>query len=91
MSTYYRLLAPIRFADLFDGRLKEVGIYEHQLKEQTSDERCLTDGRNFLWVYSDKQGLVTEFKSNGAPQRILRAITDNYPSTNHTSPPERLG
>jgi hypothetical protein len=79
MSTDYCPLPPIRFADLFDGRLKEVGIYEYQPQEQTSDERCLTDGRNFLWVYSDEHGSVTFTPCGGnAPQRILRAIADKF-------------
>jgi hypothetical protein len=30
MSTHYAALAPIHFADLFDGRLKDVGVHEQQ-------------------------------------------------------------
>jgi hypothetical protein len=81
MSTSYRSLTPVRFAELFDGRLKDAGIHEHQSKEeQTSNHKCLTDGRNFLWVRCDQDRLVTTFARYGlnAPQRILRAIADKF-------------
>ena len=29
MSTDFRPLTPIRMADLFDGRLEDVGVHEH--------------------------------------------------------------
>jgi hypothetical protein len=80
MSTRYCTLTPIRFADLFDGRLKEVGIHEQHDEDQDTDEGCLTDGRNFLWVRSNEQGIVTTFARYGAnePQRILQAIADKF-------------
>jgi hypothetical protein len=80
MSTHYAALTPIHFADLFDGRLKEVGVHEQQNENQNSNKRCLTDGRNFLWAHSDEQGLVSSFTRHGgnAPQRILRAIADKF-------------
>jgi hypothetical protein len=42
MSISFRPLTPIRMADLFDGRLEDVGVYEHHHKEATSHYRCLT-------------------------------------------------
>jgi hypothetical protein len=33
MSTDFRPLTPIRMADLFDGRLEDVGVHEHHSKE----------------------------------------------------------
>ena len=80
MSTDYAALTPIHFADLFDGRLKEVGVHEQQNEDETSNKRCLTDGKNFLWVHSNAQGLVSSFTRHGgnAPQRILRAIADKF-------------
>jgi hypothetical protein len=67
-------------AELFDGRLENVGVREHHSKEATVDRKCLTDGRNFLWVFCDEEGLVSEFSRYGmnAPQRILRAIGDKF-------------
>jgi len=59
MSTDFRPLTPIRMADLFDGRLKDVGVREHHSKEATANQKCLTDGRNFLWIYGDEKGLVS--------------------------------
>jgi hypothetical protein len=67
-------------ADLFDGRLKHAGIHEHQSNDATTDRKCLTDGRNFLWVNGDEKGLIstfTRYRMN-APQRILRAIADEF-------------
>jgi hypothetical protein len=67
--------------DLFDGRLEDVGVYEHHSKEETSRDRCLTDSVNFLWVYSNEEGLVSTFTRwapNGNPQRILCAIADEF-------------
>ena len=81
MSTDFRPLTPIRMADLFDGRLEDVGVHEHHSKEATSGNRCLTDGVNFLWVYSNEEGLVSTFcrwAPNGNPQRILCEIADPF-------------
>jgi hypothetical protein len=80
MSTDFLSLTPIHFADIFDGRLESVGIHEHRNEETTSNKRCLTDGRNFLWVHSNEQGLVTTFTryAYNAPQRILRMIADEF-------------
>ncbi len=80
MSTDFRPLTPIHFAELFDGRLKDLGVHEHQNKDQPSIAKCLTDGRNFLWVHSNEQGFVDSFTRFGgnSPQRILRAIADKF-------------
>jgi hypothetical protein len=81
MSTDFRPLTPIRMEDLFDGRLEDVGVYEHHSKDATSHNRCLTDGVNFLWVHSNEEGLVSTFTRwapNGEPQRILCAIADQF-------------
>jgi hypothetical protein len=81
MSINFRPLTPIRMEDLFDDRLEDVGVYEHHHKEATSHYRCLTDGVNFLWVYSNEEGLVSTFcrwAPNGNPQRILCAIADQF-------------
>jgi hypothetical protein len=79
MSTDFRPLTPIRMEELLDGRSDDVGVYEHHSKDATS--RCLTDGVNFLWVYSNEKGLVSTFTRwapNGNPQRILCAIADQF-------------
>lgn len=76
MSTDFRPLTPIRMADLFDGRLEDVGVHEKRCEGTTSDSKCLTDGQNFLWVCCDEEGLVSVLSRYGmnAPQRILQAI-----------------
>ena len=80
MSTHFRPLTPIRMADLFDGRLKDVGVHEHHSKETTANQKCLTDGRNFLWIDGDEKGLVSFLSIYGmnAAQRILQAICDEF-------------
>jgi hypothetical protein len=80
MSTSYASLEPIRMADLFDGHLDTFGVHEHYTKETTPNQRCVTDGRNFLWVNSDEQGLVSCFSRYGgnAPQRILSAVAEEF-------------
>ena len=50
--------------------------------EDTSDiNKCLTDGRNFMWVHIDGDGFIstlTRYFPNGAPGRILRAISEAF-------------
>jgi hypothetical protein len=79
MSTDFRLQQRVRACDLFDGRLAEFnGVREHVHPTQTSKKkRCLTDGRNYLWVYLDDHGFVsslTRWMSDGDPSEILDAI-----------------
>jgi hypothetical protein len=78
MSTDFRLLQRVRACDLFDGRLEELNVHEHFNPTQTSKKRrCLTDGKNYLWVYMDDDGFVsslTRWMRNGDPSEILGAI-----------------
>lgn len=78
MSTDFRLLQRVRACDLFDGRLEHFNVREHVHPAQTTKkERCLTDGRNYLWVYMDDDGFVaslTRWMPNGDPSEILDAI-----------------
>src|SRR6516162_10811437 len=80
MSTDFRPLTPIRMTDLFDGRLEKAGVHEHHSKKVTANQKCLTDSRNFLWVYGDEKGLVLEFSTYGmnATERILAAIAVEF-------------
>lgn len=77
MSTDYKLLKKVTASALFDGSLKKFGIHEYVKPDQTSkNSRCLTDGRNFLWVHIDDAGRVTclsRYNAN-APGKILNAI-----------------
>jgi hypothetical protein len=95
VSTDFRLSEKIRASDLLDGRLEKFGIQEATAarwyfgpiaSEETSEEtsyvkKCLTDGRNFLWVWIDDDGFVdtpTRYLPNGAPGKILRAICEAF-------------
>ena len=76
MSTDYRTMEKISFADLFDGRLERFEIREHINAGSTSNiYRCLTDGRNYLWAYADDNGNLAGMSRYGAnaPGRILQA------------------
>jgi hypothetical protein len=74
MSTYFRALGPIRMTDLFDGRLEHFGVHS------TSNQECLTDGENALWVDWTDEGIAEKFISfeGNRPQRILRSIFDAF-------------
>jgi hypothetical protein len=78
MSISFRLLQRVRACDLFDGRLDAFYVRESVHPVQTTKEkRCLTDGRNYLWVFIDDDGFVsslTRWAPNGDPSEILDAI-----------------
>jgi len=80
MSTDFWPLAPIRVADLFDGRLQDVGVNEHHNTETMATNRCLTDGQNFLWVHIDDSGFVSSFSryAMNKASRILKAIVNEF-------------
>lgn len=92
MSTYYAPSIKIPFSDLLDGRLQKFGIHETKAAvccdfgsmapvDTTDTRKCLTDGRNFVWIYSDDEGFVDtleRYLPNGAPGKILRAISEAF-------------
>ena len=92
MSTDYSTKEKISFADLFDGRLERYGVREHISEDSTENRRCLTDGRNYLWVFAaDDRTLeilkryggcgaaMSDFPGGGnAPGQILGAIAKAF-------------
>jgi hypothetical protein len=56
VSTNYYPKTPLRFDDLFDGRLRSVGVTEAASEESKPDARPLTDGINMVWFYRDRAG-----------------------------------
>jgi hypothetical protein len=81
MSTYYRLSERVAASTLFDGRLENFGVREHVEPDTTTkNHRCLTDGRNYLWVCIDDAGLVDSIDRYGgnAPGKILNAIAEAF-------------
>jgi len=80
MSTDYVLLKKVRACDLFDGRLEALGVRENIVPDETTEQRrCLTDGRNYLWVYINDDRIVscvTRYAPGGAPGKILKAIAE---------------
>jgi hypothetical protein len=90
MSTDFRPLTKIRACQLFDGRLEELGVYEHINPETTTIKtRCLEDGRGCLWAYIDDDDFLTcfiHYASNGDPSKILVAVQvvfDTYIVSEH--------
>jgi hypothetical protein len=81
MSTDYATLNKVHITDLFDGRLEEFGVREHvHPTETTATAKCLTDGRNYLWVYVHESGFIstiTRYAGN-APGKILGAIAEVF-------------
>jgi hypothetical protein len=81
MSTDYVLSEKVTARDLFGGKLENRGIREHLSPDTDEERRCLTDGRNYLWVYISEDGLVfslSRYFPNGAPDKILRAIAETF-------------
>jgi hypothetical protein len=76
MSTDYCLEKRVRAADVLDGRLMAFGVRE-QLSEYTTEaSKCLTDGRNYIWLDINDGGFVCSLSRYGAnaPSKILGAI-----------------
>lgn len=77
MSTDYRLEKCVRAADVLDGRLTAFGVWEQLSEYATEESKCLTDGRNCIWLYINDGGFVCSLSAYVAssPSRILRAIS----------------
>jgi hypothetical protein len=80
MSTDYILSKKVSSCDLLCGRLATFGIREHVSSDTTERSRCLTDGRNYLWVYLTEHGFVGCLSRYGAnaPGKILAAISEAF-------------
>lgn len=81
MSVSLKPLGPLCFADIFDGRLQKLGVYERVVEGKSSDRhRSLTDGRNSLWVNGNPDPDICEIEVFGTnnPDRILDAITQTF-------------
>ena len=80
MSTDFILSRKVSANDLFGGRLATFGIQEHVSSDTSQRSRCLTDGRNYVWVYLSEDGFVGCFSRYGAnaPGKILAAISEAF-------------
>jgi hypothetical protein len=83
MSTDFRPMTPIQMDQLFDGRLAQFGIREEKTDTSDVQRRCLTDGKNYVWVYGTESGRVGSFSRNGAnsASHIIGAIEDLFDVT----------
>jgi hypothetical protein len=52
--------------------------FDQLCEDTTPNERCLTDGRNFVRVSCSGRELVTSFTSRGDPEHILQAIREEF-------------
>ena len=73
----YRLATDIRAQDVFDGRLGKFGVREQLTSVTTATRKCLTDGRDYLWVSIDDAGLV-DIRIGIPTGKILNAIEDAF-------------
>ena len=80
MTTSYILSKKVSARDLLCGRLDTFGIREHVSSDTSERSRCLTDGRNYLWVYLTKDGFVDDLAryAGNAPGKILAAISEAF-------------
>ena len=80
MSTDFILSRKVSANDLFGGRLATFGIQEHVSSDTSERNRCLTDARNYLWVYLTEDGFVGCLSRYGAnaPGKILAAISETF-------------
>ena len=80
MSTDFRLSEKVCACDLFGGQLERFGVREHVGADTSERSRCLTDGRNYLWVYIADDGFVSSLTRYGAnpPKKILNAIAEVF-------------
>lgn len=79
MSTNFMTEVSIPMSEMFDGRLLVYGIHQEVVPEQTtSDQRCLADGTNYVWVYGDTHvELMTRYAGNAA-SFIVGAISECF-------------
>jgi hypothetical protein len=80
MFTCFGFSKEVAASELFGGRLEHCGIREHVSPETHERKRCLTDGRNYLWVNINEDGLVSTVRRHGmnAPSKILTAIAETF-------------
>jgi hypothetical protein len=80
VSTCYMPLKKIAGRDLFDGRLEAFGICEVKSNDTTENHKCLTDGKDYLWVFIGDKGFVGPLKVFGIndPLKILRVIASAF-------------
>lgn len=80
MSTDFILSRKVSADELFGRRLERFGVRERVTSATTKQSRCLTDGRNCLWVYLTDDGFVGSISRYGvnAPSKILGAIINAF-------------
>jgi hypothetical protein len=78
MSTYYRPLPDIQFAQLFDGRLEKYGIKEKIAADPTEETRYLVGCDGFLKVHREGNGTCAFMQRGLLPWSILDALAEEF-------------
>jgi hypothetical protein len=80
MSTNFITEKQIQLSELLEGRLEKYNVCEHVNEETSKDRRCLTDGTNYLWVWSHNGYAATSFTRYGgnAVNHILSSIFEEF-------------
>jgi hypothetical protein len=78
MSTDFSLSKKVSASELFGAELEKFEVREHVTPETSEQIRCLTDGRNYLWVHLTEDRFVSCLSRYGlnAPGKILNAIAE---------------
>jgi hypothetical protein len=77
MSTHWRPLPDILFAELFDGRLEKYGVREGVMAEPENG-RYLEGCDGVLLVYREDNGTCTFVRRGCVPCAVFDALTDEF-------------
>jgi hypothetical protein len=80
MTTAFKSTQPLMFAEVFDGKLAKLGIYERITGKTTGEYRSLTDGRNSIWIEGKRTNEVSKIVVWGTnnPTQIFLAISETF-------------
>jgi hypothetical protein len=78
MSTDYRPIPDIQFAQLFDGRLEKYGIKEELVAKPRDGERYLVGCDGFLQANQQEDGNCTFTRRGFVPWAVFDALTEEF-------------
>jgi hypothetical protein len=80
MPRVFKSDSPLPSAEIFDGRLQRLGVYERICARTTVDHRSLTDGRNSIWIDVGQDGFVSKLAVWGTndPGKVFSAISGEF-------------
>jgi hypothetical protein len=80
MTIAFKSTQPLMFAEVFEGRLQRLGIYERITDKTTDEYRSLTDGHNSVWIQGKPNNEVSKIVVWGTndPTQIFSAISETF-------------